>query len=168
MRNAIRFILASCSILILGACSKSSNNSSVLIDEPIIVANFDLEYSYSCGWFSRADTFQIKADSVHLYQMVKGFGSGQDTIIDTSFGTPISWLNALNAGLDMNAFQTYNYNSGGLPYDGCNLHLIINKDNSTHAVLMTSNDSLPLIAGFMDQVDSLWIEAGGILPPERN
>ncbi|MCR9153694.1 MAG: hypothetical protein NXI09_06270 [Bacteroidetes bacterium] len=168
MRNAIRFILASCSILVIGACSKSSDDSSFLIDEPIIVANFDLEYSYTCGWYSRADTFQIKADSVHLYQMVKGFGIGQDTIIDTSFGTPISWLNALYASLDMSAFQSYTYNSGGLPYDGCNHHLIISKDNGNHSVLMNSNDSLPLIEQFMNQVDSLWIEAGGILPPERN
>jgi len=166
MRNAIRIWPLTLLIVLFGACTEDQDSEPNLVNNGIVMSDIEVEYALTCGWGSRADTLQISRDSVSLYQHVRGWGNVGDTIIDTSFLTPIPWRDLLYKNIDMNAFKQLNYNSGGLPFDGCNINLSVDKDSDFHAVLMKYGDSINPIQNFVNQLDSLWIEAGGLFPPE--
>jgi hypothetical protein len=166
MRKAfrnLRFLLLFS--LILG-CDKGNEPDDNLVDPKLVLADIELEYSITCGWGSRADTLIINQDSVHFVQNLR-WGNSMDTIIDTSFVSPKTWLSLLYDGLNTNAFQQINLNSGGLPYDGCDVFLYIKKNQQSHAIRYEPSDTLVGMQSFIRQLDSLWNQIG-MVPPSTN
>lgn len=148
----------------LASCAKGNEVEENLVDNTIIMPSIRLEYSATCGWTSRADTLVILSDSVFFKQQLRWGGSVGDTLIDTAFATPKAWLDSLYYNLDMTQFQQLNYNSGGLPFDGCSIHLWIEKDNQSHQITYQEKDSLYGMEDFIFQLDSLWNSIGKFAP----
>jgi|GEM_PF-2874847 len=165
MQNAYRFLGALLIILSPFACTEELSEPGNLIDEPIVVADLEIEYNYICGWGLRKDTFRIADGYVEFIQNVNG-STGQDTMIDTVFPVPIAWLDSLYNNLDMNQFQQLNYNSMNIAVDGCDAELIISKDQVQHSVRYGYGDTLFGMKPFMNQLDSLWMEIGVLAPGE--
>ena len=170
MKNAIRLSFFFLLLFLWQDCRKEENQRSTpdLINT-VIIPHIEIEYALTCGWSTRADTLRISRDSIHLYQRIQGWGQAPyDTLIDTAFYVPLAWLDSLYYNLDMAAFQQLNYQSGNLPSDGCNVDLYLKKDNSSHAIQFNLMDSIPGWENYLRRLDSLWIEAGGVLAPGQN
>jgi hypothetical protein len=170
MMNAFKLLQIGTLILFISACSEDQV-SELPAGSAAQTSNNDLSIKYisTCGWGSRADTLIITQDSIFFSQKHRDLSSITPIFtLKKRVALTKVWSDRLYGSLNISDFQSIQINAGALNVDGCDINLNAIKDNVAHGITVSYPDSsLANIDAFVRDLDALWIELGGILPPLR-